>query len=103
MIIGVAGPYSAATQEERDKNLERMNMAAARLLEMGHIPLVGVNAALPVIKYTKVTLVWLLRTCTGAGFESKNIYGSGLFQMRIKVPGGNSGGVVTAFYVRLYD
>ncbi|KAF8113183.1 hypothetical protein N665_0054s0002 [Sinapis alba] len=36
---------------------------------------------------------------SGAGFESKNIYGSGLFQMRIKVPGGNSGGVVTAFYL----
>ncbi|KAH0917619.1 hypothetical protein HID58_025279 [Brassica napus] len=33
---------------------------------------------------------------SGAGFESKNIYGSGLFQMRIKVPGGNSGGVLTS-------
>ncbi|CAH8278685.1 unnamed protein product [Arabidopsis lyrata] len=41
----------------------------------------------------------LLTVFVGGGFESKNSYGSGLFQMRIKVPGGNSGGVVTAFYL----
>ena len=50
MIIGVAGPYSAATEEERQQNLDAMNHAAARLLEMGHTPLIGVNAALPVVK-----------------------------------------------------
>lgn len=49
MIIGIAGPYSADTQEQRQKNLDAMNTAAARLLERGHIPLVGVNAALPVL------------------------------------------------------
>ncbi len=49
MIIGVAGPYSADSREERDKNLLRMNVAAARLLEMGHVPLIGINAALPVL------------------------------------------------------
>lgn len=49
MIIGVAGPYSAATAAERQQNLDRMNEAAARLLKMGHIPLIGVNAALPVV------------------------------------------------------
>ena len=49
MIIGVAGPYSAATAAERQQNLDRMNKAAARLLEMGHVPLIGMNAALPVI------------------------------------------------------
>lgn len=58
MIIGVAGPYSAATQQERDKNLEMMNLAAARLLEMGHIPIIGVNAALPVVKYAIVPDVY---------------------------------------------
>ncbi|XP_010513810.1 PREDICTED: xyloglucan endotransglucosylase/hydrolase protein 3-like [Camelina sativa] len=36
---------------------------------------------------------------SGGGFESKNSYGSGLFQIRIKVPGGNTGGIVTAFYL----
>jgi hypothetical protein len=54
MIIGVAGPYSAPTEEQRQANLDRMNEAAARLLEMGHIPLIGVNAALPVIAKTTV-------------------------------------------------
>lgn len=50
MIIGVAGPYSAATTAERQENLDRMNQAAVRLLEKGHIPLIGVNAALPVVE-----------------------------------------------------
>jgi len=54
MIIGVAGPYSAATEQQRKKNLDAMNEAAARLLEMGHIPLIGVNAALPVVERSEV-------------------------------------------------
>jgi hypothetical protein len=49
MIIGIAGPYSADTEEQRQQNLDRMNKAAAMLLEKGHIPLIGVNAALPVV------------------------------------------------------
>ncbi len=49
MIIAVAGPYSAPTPQQRLSNLQAMNEAAARLLEMGHIPLIGVNAALPVL------------------------------------------------------
>lgn len=49
MIIGIAGPYSADTEERKQKNLDALNTAAARLLEMGHIPLIGVNAALPVV------------------------------------------------------
>ena len=52
MIIGVAGPYSADTSEERQRNLDAMNRAAAELLKMGHIPLIGVNAALPVVDMT---------------------------------------------------
>ena len=36
---------------------------------------------------------------SGAGFGSKSSYGSGFFHMRIKVPGGYTAGVVTAFYV----
>lgn len=50
MIIGVAGPYSADTAEKRKSNLDAMNNAAARLLESGHIPIIGMNAALPVIE-----------------------------------------------------
>ena len=49
MIIGVAGPYSAPTEERRQQNLDNMNVAAARLIELGHVPLIGVNAALPVV------------------------------------------------------
>lgn len=54
MIIGVAGPYSAPTAEERQQNLDAMNAAAARLLEQGHIPVIGMNAALPVMAMAHV-------------------------------------------------
>lgn len=54
MIIGVAGPYSAPTAEQRQKNLDAMNEAAARLLEMGHTPVIGMNAALPVLEKADV-------------------------------------------------
>ncbi|MFZ1320942.1 MAG: DUF4406 domain-containing protein [Ignavibacteria bacterium] len=50
MIIGVAGPYSADTEAERKDNLDAMNEAAAKILELGHIPLIGINAALPVVE-----------------------------------------------------
>jgi hypothetical protein len=53
MIIAVAGPYSAASEEQRRANLEAMNGVAARLLEMGHVPVIGVNAALPVMKHAQ--------------------------------------------------
>lgn len=49
MIIAVAGPYSAETEEQQQQNLDRMNEAAALLLKKGYIPLIGVNAALPVV------------------------------------------------------
>lgn len=49
MIIGVSGPYSAPTEEQRNKNFEAMNIAAARVYEKGHIPFIGVNMALPVV------------------------------------------------------
>jgi len=49
MIIGVAGPYSAETAEQRQASLDAMNEAAARLLELGHTPVIGMNAALPVL------------------------------------------------------
>ena len=49
MIIAVAGPYSAPTEEQRQRNQDVLNQAAAQLLQRGHIPLIGVNAALPVV------------------------------------------------------
>jgi len=45
MLIVVAGPYSADTEEKKAKNLEAMNIAAAEVYRKGHIPVIGVNAA----------------------------------------------------------
>lgn len=49
MLIAIAGPYSAATPEQRQANLNAMNRAAADVFRRGHIPVIGVNAALPVV------------------------------------------------------
>ncbi len=46
----VAGPYSAPTAEERAANLARLNRAAGEIARRGHVPVVGVNAALPVLE-----------------------------------------------------
>lgn len=54
MIIAVAGKYSAKTEAERQKNFDAMNEIAARLLELGHTPIIGVNAALPVVERANV-------------------------------------------------
>src|SRR6185295_14439628 len=54
MIIGVAGPYSAPTEEQRNKNFDAMNIAAAKVYEKGHIPFIGVNMALPVVAKASV-------------------------------------------------
>lgn len=53
MLIMVAGPYSATTAEGRTENLRALNMAAAQVLSRGHIPVIGVNAALPVVEQAK--------------------------------------------------
>ncbi|MFI5327985.1 MAG: DUF4406 domain-containing protein [Candidatus Rokuibacteriota bacterium] len=47
----VAGPYraGAATEEARVRNLAEMNRAALALFRAGHVPVIGVNLALPVI------------------------------------------------------
>jgi hypothetical protein len=49
MLIMVAGPYSAPDAEGRAANLRRMNEAAVDVALLGHIPVIGVNAALPVL------------------------------------------------------
>ena len=51
MLIAVAGPYSADTSDERQHNLDVMNKAAASVMKLGHIPVIGVNAALPVVEF----------------------------------------------------
>lgn len=54
MKIAITGPYSAPTGKERQQNLDALNEAAAAIYEMGHLPLVGVNAALPVLEKSAV-------------------------------------------------
>lgn len=51
MLIAVAGPYTAETVEQRQQNLDAMNKAAAAVMMCGHIPVIGVNAALPVVEW----------------------------------------------------
>jgi diadenosine tetraphosphate (Ap4A) HIT family hydrolase len=50
--IMVAGPYSsgAADAAARAANLAAMNRAALALARAGHVPVIGVNAALPLIE-----------------------------------------------------
>jgi hypothetical protein len=49
--IMIAGPYSsgARTSGERHGNLEQLNRAGLTLFEKGHVPIIGVNNALPLI------------------------------------------------------
>ncbi len=48
----VAGPYSAgaADAETRRENLREMNRMALAVFERGHVPVIGVNNALPLIE-----------------------------------------------------
>ena len=50
MFIMISGPYSAPKEEERQKNLQKINRAAAEVAKKGHIPVVGINAALPIVR-----------------------------------------------------
>jgi hypothetical protein len=43
-------PSSATAPEQRQANLDAMNRAAADVFRRGHIPVIGGNAALPVVK-----------------------------------------------------
>ncbi|KAG7547878.1 Concanavalin A-like lectin/glucanase domain superfamily [Arabidopsis suecica] len=57
----------------------------------------GQNNALKLNQGKEVQLS--LDRSSGSGFESKNHYESGFFQIRIKVPPKDSSGIVTAFYL----
>lgn len=52
MWIMVAGPYRTGTRtaEERARNLRVLNEIAHEILQLGHVPVVGVNLALPIIE-----------------------------------------------------
>jgi hypothetical protein len=54
MWIMVAGPYKsgAQTAEERHSNLTEMNKVAYEIFRRGHVPIIGVNLALPIIEAT---------------------------------------------------
>ncbi len=49
MLICVAGPYSASSEEQRAANLRAMNDAATEVMRRGHQAMIGVNAALPIL------------------------------------------------------
>lgn len=50
--IMVAGPYTAggADAVQRRRNLRALNAAALALFDRGHVPVIGVNMALPLIR-----------------------------------------------------
>ena len=52
MWVMIAGPYrsGAASEAERAANLRVMNEAALAVFERGHVPVIGVNNALPLIE-----------------------------------------------------
>ncbi len=54
MWIMVSGPYrsGAKTAEQMQRNLDEMNLAAVEVLRRGHVPVIGVNMALPMITVT---------------------------------------------------
>jgi hypothetical protein len=51
MWIMIAGPYRTGTKSaaDRQRNLLALNRAAFEVFRKGHIPIIGVNLALPVI------------------------------------------------------
>jgi|SRR5581483_6949963 len=53
LIILVAGPYRSGTNDDPvliARNLDRLEQAAFQVYEVGHIPLIGEWAALPIAK-----------------------------------------------------
>lgn len=50
MLIAIAGPYTADTEEQRQRNLDALNRTAVAVLNLGHVPVIGVNAALPIVE-----------------------------------------------------
>lgn len=96
MIIAIAGPYSAPTAAQRQSNLDALNEMAARVFDMGHIPFIGINMALPVIALSeteneyaaimaismavvdKCDAILMLGESRGANMEKEHIASKGL-------------------------
>jgi hypothetical protein len=57
MWIMIAGPYRTGAQSEleRERNLLELNRAAYEVFRRGHVPIVGVNCALPLIEAAGAT------------------------------------------------
>jgi xyloglucan:xyloglucosyl transferase len=72
-------------------------MAQTPAFDQNYAPAYGADGYHLVNQGAEIRLA--LDRSSGAGFESKLSYDSGFFHMRIKVPGGYTAGVVTAFYV----
>lgn len=54
MLIMVSGPTSSDSESVKAERLKSLNRAAAEVLRRGHIPVVGVNAAGPVVEQAEV-------------------------------------------------
>ncbi|MCB9073202.1 MAG: DUF4406 domain-containing protein [Bdellovibrionaceae bacterium] len=71
MWIMVAGPFGHGTKSEEEKrvNLQKLNQAAVDVFRKGHIPIIGVNMALPMIKvvgqesYSEIMMPLSLSLC----------------------------------------
>ena len=50
MWIMIAGPYRSGDDAARAANLRTMNQAALEVWRLGHVPVIGVNMALPLIE-----------------------------------------------------
>ncbi|XBH98765.1 hypothetical protein VPH35_128230 [Triticum aestivum] len=71
--------------------------ARTPVFDDNYVPTWGADGYHLVNQGTQVRLTMDKRS--GAGFCSKSTYGSGFFRMRVKVPGGYTAGVVTAFFL----
>jgi hypothetical protein len=54
MLVMVSGPVSGDDPEEEEKNRDELNRVAAEVFKRGHVPLVGLNAARPVVEVAGV-------------------------------------------------
>ena len=54
MLIMISGPVSAETEKLETENLKKLNKVAAEVFKRGHIPVVGINAANPVVEQAEI-------------------------------------------------